>query len=181
VRKNHTSRRDAFASVGVPPAAVWGRDGLEDVEEGLPPRGGVGKFKPRTKFDSRVSLLKFYPSMSGRLISWMKRQGYKGLVLEGTGLGHVSAECITSVREFLKGEGVVAMTSQCMNGRVDLNVYDTGRDLLQAGVIPLKDMLAETAFAKMMWALGNFRKTSEVASIMSEDLVGEITDRSFPG
>jgi glutamyl-tRNA(Gln) amidotransferase subunit D len=180
VRKNHTSRRDAFVSVGVPPAAIWGKDGLEEVEPGLPPRGDGGRFRPRTKFDSRVSLLKFYPSMPGRMIRWTKRQGYRGLVLEGTGLGHVSAECLTGAKDFMKEGGLVAMTSQCINGRVDLNVYDTGRDLLRAGVIPLQDMLAETALVKMMWALSNSKNTSEARAVMAKNLVGEMTDRTFP-
>ena len=73
------------------------------------------------------------------------------------------------------------MTSQCMSGRVDLNVYDTGRDLLAAGVVPLEDMLAETALAKMMWSLGNGRSIGEAKTLMTRNLAGEMTTRTFPG
>ena len=73
------------------------------------------------------------------------------------------------------------MTSQCINGRVDLNVYDTGRDLVQAGVIPLEDMIPETALVKLMWALANGTGPAKVRELMMKNLAGEITLRTFPG
>jgi glutamyl-tRNA(Gln) amidotransferase subunit D len=73
------------------------------------------------------------------------------------------------------------MTSQCINGRVDLNVYDTGRDLLHAGVLPLEDMLAETALVKAMWALGVSTSVKKAGALMSADVAGELTARTFPG
>ncbi len=178
VRKNHTSRRDAFVSVGVPVAAVWGKDGVEYASEGLPPRGG--DFKPRTKFDPRVALLKFYPSMPGALVRSAAR-GKKCLVIEGTGLGHVSGQVVKELAAFVRKGGLACMTSQCIEGRVDLNVYDTGRDLAHAGVVPLEDMLAETALVKGMWALGNSKTFSAAKDLMSADIAGEVTTRTFPG
>lgn len=180
VRKNHTSRRDAFVSVGVPLAAVWGRSGLEYSAEGLPRRGG-GVFKPKTRFDERVALLKFYPSMKATLVAAARRGGIKGLVIEGSGLGHVSKEIAAELHKFIEGEGMVCMTSQCIKGRVDMNVYDTGRDLLHAGVLPLEDMLAETALVKAMWALGNSRTVTRAKELMATNLAGEMTTRTFPG
>jgi glutamyl-tRNA(Gln) amidotransferase subunit D len=180
VRKNHTSRRDAFASVGVPAAAVWGRDGLLFVDQGLPARGGTG-FRPRTEFEGKVALLKFYPSMPASTIKSAQDSGAQGIVIEGTGLGHTSKECIGALRSFVKGGGMAFMTSQCINGRVDMNVYENGRDLLQAGVVPLEDMLAETALVKAMWALGNATSADEAKSLMKEDVAGETTPRGFPG
>ena len=179
VRKNHTSRRDAFVSVGVPLAAVWGRSGIEYAAEGLPRRGGV--FKPKTRFDDRVALLKFYPSMKASLVAAARKAGMRGLVVEGTGLGHVSKEVAAELHTFTKGGGLVCMTSQCINGRVDMNVYDTGRDLLHAGVLPLEDMLAETALVKAMWALGSSKTVVKAKELMVANLVGETTTRTFPG
>lgn len=181
VRKNHTSRRDAFVSVGVPLAAVWGPSGLEDVTTGLPKRGDAGGFRPRAKFDDRVALLKFYPSMPGELISALSKMGVRGLIIEGTGLGHVSSEDIRAIRAFVKKGGLAFMTSQCINGSVDLNVYDTGRDLLRVGATPLEDMLSETAVVKLMWALANSASINEAKRLMVENLAGEMTSRRFPG
>ncbi|MDG7007013.1 MAG: Glu-tRNA(Gln) amidotransferase subunit GatD [Nitrososphaerota archaeon] len=179
VRKNHTSRRDAFVSVGVPPVAVWGRSGFEQVAEGLPSRGGA--FKPRPRFDDRVSLIKFYPSMPGGVIRAAKRMGARAMIIEGTGLGHVSREVVKELALFVKGGGLACMTSQCINGRVDLNVYDTGRDLVRAGVLPLEDMLSETALAKAMWVLGTGASGAKARELMSANLAGETTARTFPG
>jgi glutamyl-tRNA(Gln) amidotransferase subunit D len=179
VRKNHTSRRDAFVSIGVPLAAVWGRGGIEDLAKGLPLRGGSFRGKPN--FDGRAALLKFYPSMPSGLVRAARRGGAKALVIEGTGLGHVSREVTKEVARFVKAGGLVCMTSQCINGRVDLNVYDTGRDLLHAGVLPLEDMLAETALVKAMWALKNTSTVAKARELMSTPVAGEMTRRTFPG
>ena len=179
VRKNHTSRRDAFASIGVPLAAVWGPSGIEATDGTLPPRGGSAR--PRVKFDGRAVLLKFYPSMPGGLVRAARRLGARGIVVEGTGLGHVDREVVRELGRFVRGGGLAAMTSQCVNGRVDLNVYDTGRDLLGAGVLPLGDMLAETALVKAMWALGNTSSVARASELMLEDVAGETTARTFPG
>lgn len=180
VRKNHTSRRDAFVSVGVPLAAVWGRSGIEFASEGLPRRGG-GSFKPRTRFDANVALLKFYPSMPTELVRAARRAGARGLVIEGTGLGHVSREVVRELERFVRGGGLACMTSQCINGRVDLNVYETGRDLLHAGVMPLEDMLSETALVKAMWVLGNTASLGKAREAMATEVAGETTTRTFPG
>ena len=179
VRKAHTSRRDAFVSVGVPVAAVWGKDGVEHVSEGLPLRGG--KFRPRVRFDDRVALLKFYPSMPGAAVRATRRAGAKGFIVEGTGLGQVSREVVRELGLFVTGGGLACLTSQCIEGRVDLNVYDTGRDLIQAGVVPLEDMLAETALAKAMWVLGTGATGAKAREMMSTDVAGETTPRTFPG
>ena len=69
------------------------------------------------------------------------------------------------------------MTSQCIEGRICDRVYDTGRDLLDAGVVEGEDMLPGTAKVKLMWALAN---TESVAETMRRPLAGEITERSTP-
>jgi len=104
--------------------------------------------------------------------------GLRGVVFEGTGLGHINSKNIELVKRFIDDGGVVCMTSQCLWGRVDMNVYDTGRDLQKAGVVPLEDMLPETALAKLMWSLANSGSPEETRKIMQQDLVGEVTSRS---
>ena len=149
------------------------------MAEWLPRRGGA--FKPKARFDERVALLKFYPSMKASAIAAARRGGLRGLVIEGTGLGHVSGVVAAELHRFIRQGGMVCMTSQCINGRVDMNVYDTGRDLLHAGVVPLEDMLAETALVKAMWALGNSSTVAKAEELMTKNLSGETTTRTFPG
>jgi glutamyl-tRNA(Gln) amidotransferase subunit D len=178
VRKDHTSARDAFESIGVPPAAIWKGGTVENVDASLRKRGEKRSFRARPNFDRRAALLKFYPSMPPALIDDLRKSGTKAVILEGTGLGHVNSDSIAAVRRFAK-TGLVFMTSQCIRGRVDMNVYDTGRDLLSAGANPLDDMLSETALAKAMWALGNSRNLGQAKALMTQNMAGETTTRSF--
>jgi glutamyl-tRNA(Gln) amidotransferase subunit D len=180
VRKNHTSARDAFESIGVEPVAFWSREGIVVTSrDPLPPKTGAGvPFVAKPRFDPRAALVKYYPSMPVDHLRAILGSGVRGVVLEGTGLGHINNKNIATVRDFVSRGGIACMTSQCLWGRVDLDVYDTGRDLLEAGVIPLQDMLPETALAKLMWALGNYDSLEEAKETMQANLVGEITART---
>ncbi len=179
VRKDHTSAREAFESVGVEPVAFWSREGIAmNAREGPPPRGRAEGFEARPRFDPRAALVKFYPSMPAGYLEAVLGSGVRGVVFEGTGLGHINAKSVEAVARFVAAGGVVCMTSQCIWGRVDMNVYDTGRDLLKAGVVPLEDMLPETALAKLMWALANSPSAEEARRLMAEDLAGETTPRT---
>jgi glutamyl-tRNA(Gln) amidotransferase subunit D len=115
--------------------------------------------------------------MSGAIIDLAVASGQKGIILEGSGLGHVSEAMFPALERAVKNEIVVVMTSQCIWGRVHMNVYSTGRDLLSMGVIPLADMLPETALVKLMWALANEKSPAEVKAVMTKDLAGELSDR----
>jgi len=101
----------------------------------------------------------------------------EGLVLEGTGLGHVHTDLIARIEELVDSGTTVVMTSQCIEGRVCDRVYDTGRDLLDAGVLEGEDMLPGTAMVKVMWALAN---SEDPETGLQEPIAGEITDRSVP-
>ncbi|MCX8202789.1 MAG: Glu-tRNA(Gln) amidotransferase subunit GatD [Nitrososphaeria archaeon] len=179
VVKLHTSSRDAFRSVNSRPVA-YVRDGKLVVKaEGLHPRSADDySFEPG--FDERAVLLKFFPGMRAEVLEALWEMGYRGFVLEGTGLGHVTSSWIPAIRR-LVGEGAfVGMGSQCRFGRVNMNVYDNGRDLLAAGVTPLSDMLPEVAYVKLCWALHRFNDPSEVRRAMLTPVAGEIGERSLP-
>ncbi|MDP2845711.1 MAG: Glu-tRNA(Gln) amidotransferase GatDE subunit D, partial [Candidatus Methanoperedens sp.] len=100
---------------------------------------------------------------------------YKGIVIEGTGLGHVSTEWIPLIRNAVEAGIPVVMTSQCVSGRVCDRVYDTGRDILRAGAIEGEDMLSEVALVKLMWALGQTADVGKVKEMMRTNIAGEIT------
>jgi len=108
-------------------------------------------------------------------------EGYEGLVISGTGLGHVSTALIPGLARLIHEGTMVVMTSQCMNGRVCDRVYDTGRDLLAAGVIEAGDTLPEAALVKLMWVLGNENNREKAAALMQRDLRGECMRRSAYG
>jgi glutamyl-tRNA(Gln) amidotransferase subunit D len=181
VRKNHTSRRDAFESIDVDPVAFVKGEELEFRENSeivLHKRTEeIQNIKVKPNFDSNVALLKFYPGFDPRLIDHSVQLGNKIIILEGTGLGHVSKKCIPSLKNALARDVIVFMTSQCIWGRTNLDVYETGRDLLSIGVIPLRNMLTETATVKAMWALANFKDSQKIKEIMAENIANEITPR----
>ncbi|MCI0557941.1 MAG: Glu-tRNA(Gln) amidotransferase subunit GatD, partial [Nitrososphaera sp.] len=143
VRKNHTSRRDAFESIEVTPVALV-KNGVIEMEQksGIRPperASSAENLKVQPEFDERVTLLKYHPGFDPELIDHVVKAGYKAIILEGTGLGHVNKECFPSLQKAISSGVLVCMTSQCIWGRVRMTVYDTGRDLLSIGVIPLSD------------------------------------------
>lgn len=175
VRKNHTSRRDAFESIDVTPVAFVKNDGSVEMQKigiHLAKRRQDTKIDAKTKFDSRVTLLKYYPGFDSKLIEHAASTGCKAIILEGTGLGHVSKQCFPALQKAIEAGIVVFMTSQCIWGRVRMTVYDTGRDLLGLGVIPLSDIISETAIVKAMWALAN---TKDLKQLMKENITNEIS------
>jgi glutamyl-tRNA(Gln) amidotransferase subunit D len=108
-------------------------------------------------------------------------EGYHGLVIAGTGLGHTSTALIPPLKHLADKGTLIVMTSQCMHGRVCDRVYDTGRDLLNAGVIEGGDLLPEAALVKMMWVLGNEKDKKKAAELMQSNLKGELSRRSAHG
>jgi glutamyl-tRNA(Gln) amidotransferase subunit D len=178
VRKNHTSRRDAFQSINRRPVA-YVKDGvIQQIDPNLPARrGSPDDFKPAARFEERVALLKFHPNFDPTIIDYLVDKGYRGLVLEGTGLGHVGRYCHDSIKRAVDKGVLVGMSSQCIWGRVRMTVYDTGRDLLNIGVIPLDTLFPEVALVKMMWVLANSDTLEEAKKLMLTDLVGEFTQR----
>jgi glutamyl-tRNA(Gln) amidotransferase subunit D len=178
----HTSARDAFQPVNeVPIGKVYYTGSVEKMRIEFfsqYTRRGERELELRDKFEEKCCLIKFYPGANPKIIEFFLEQGYKGIVLEGTGLGHVSAEWIPGVERAIR-EGIpVVMTSQCLYGRICDRVYDTGRDLLRAGIIEGEDMLPETALVKLMWVLGMTTDMGEVSRLMKENIAGEINDRS---
>jgi glutamyl-tRNA(Gln) amidotransferase subunit D len=175
VRKLHSSRRDAFESVNARPIA---RVRFEGGIEYLSPheRKREGRVRLMTEMEPNVILAHFYPGMSVEAFQAYVH-GARGIVIAGTGLGHVSSELVKAIKGIARSGVPVVMTSQCLWGRVNLNVYDTGRDLLSAGAIPGEDMLPETAYVKLMWALPRAKDDGDLRRLMRTDLRGEISAR----
>ncbi|NPA05149.1 MAG: Glu-tRNA(Gln) amidotransferase subunit GatD [Crenarchaeota archaeon] len=178
VRKMHTSRRDAFQSINSTPLAriVPKENKIEMLMKPLR-RRGEEELRLENGFERKVALIKYYPGMYGEIIDVLVDKGYRGIVLEGTGLGHVGEWLIEPIKRAVEEGVAVVMTSQCLFGRVNMNVYTTGRKLIAAGVIPGGDMLPETAFVKLSWILHRVHDLKEVRRIFLENLAGEYNPR----
>jgi len=178
VRKMHTSRRDAFQSINAAPIAEYHpeKDLLQIHAEEYKARGPLDY---TTKFEEAVALVKFFPGMHPRLLEVLLDAGIRGVVVEGTGFGHVGEYLLPSIKRLVDAGVVVAMTSQTIYGRTNLYVYRRGRELLSLGVVPLEDMLSEAAYAKMSWALANFKR-EDVPAVLRTPYAYEISPRSDP-
>lgn len=172
VRKMHASRRDAFASMNIHP--IGKVDGPDVTLSGPHLKRSGGPVEVRDKIDGRVSLQYFYPGFEEDHLD-MIASHVKGVVIAGTGLGHVSEPIISSIRKAVKRGVHVVVTTQCLQGSVNLNVYSTGRDMIAAGALPVGDMLPETAYVKLMWAMGQTDDYAEVNKIMLTNIAGELT------
>jgi glutamyl-tRNA(Gln) amidotransferase subunit D len=180
VRKCHTSRRDAFQTINSPIFAKLSLDDgkLEINEEDYFKRDRTRKVQLKPDFNEKVALIKFHPGMDLGIIEWITKNSYSGIIIEGTGLGHVGHYIHDSIKKAIDSGLLVGMTSQCIWGQVNMNVYYTGRDLLALGVLPLNNILSETALVKMMWAFGQTNNTEMVKEIMLKNLAGEFTPRT---
>jgi len=179
VRKLHTSSRDAFRSVNCEPIAYVAEGEIKPNSSNLNPRGSTEYvFEPG--FSSDAVLVKFYPGMSPEFLEFLHERGYRGIILEGTGLGHVSNSFTRTIKELIDRGVFIGMTSQCIFGRVNMRVYDTGRYLLKAGITPLDDMLPETAYVKLSWCLARASDLDEVKKLMLTPIAGELGGRSLP-
>jgi len=180
VRKCHTSRRDTFKSVNATPIARVQNQQITMLTSDYTPRDKTRKLTLKPNFNEKAVLIKFYPNMNPAVIDWHIENGYKGIILEGTGLGHVSKYCFEAIKNAIEKGVTVAMSSQCIWGRVNMNVYDTGRDLLALGVVPLEDMLPETALVKLMWIFGQTQNPEEAKTLLKTNIAGEFSPRTLP-
>jgi glutamyl-tRNA(Gln) amidotransferase subunit D len=178
VRKLHTSRRDAFQSVNGYPLFRFDANGANEITPPLFRRDKTRKMTTKASFEDSVALVKTYPGISEQIIDFHTDAGYNGIIIEGSGLGHAPERIHSAIKRAIESDVIVAMTSQCIFGRVDMNVYRPGVELLDMGVIPCEDMLPETALVKLMWLLANTKSKDKARELLTVSLVGEINMRS---
>jgi len=183
VRKMHTSKRDAFKPINDTPIA------LVDYKTGevnwLKEKNGYeqtkGIFVLKNNFEKKVGLIKMHPLIIEKEIEFYKKEKYKGLIIEGTGLGHTPIQekdsFVKAIKSLIDSGCIIGITSQCLNGRVNEHVYTNLRKVASTGAIYCEDMLPETALMKLSWLLGNYSQ-EEAKKLLSKNMRGEITDFS---
>ncbi len=187
VRKMHTSRRDAFKPVNCKPIAELAATGeIRYLSKYRKMAQGAKSKSPAAlpAFEQKVAIVKAYPDSTPDIITYYADKGYKGIIIEGTGLGHtpVSTEhegksWLPAIKDAIGRGMVVGMTSQCLYGRVNTSVYRNLRLLSDAGVVYCEDMLPETAYVKLGWLIGNYG-AEKAKALLPKDMTGEITERN---
>jgi len=184
-RKLHSSRRDAFKAVNTKPWARVSKKGIVTFLKQDYRRIGKRTLKLKLFKDLKVGILRAHPNM--KAVEVRNYKNFDGLVLEGTGLGHFPIGKVdnltnenTLIYEELKKltkKMPVVVSTQTIFGRINLNVYSTGRSLLKIGILGnLSDMTTETTFIKIGWLLSNYDR-KEIGRLITENLRGEISDR----
>lgn len=174
VRKNHTSKRGAFQTIGDSPAFIVVN---EQIQRNMKNEFfKIKEFQPRININTKVALVKYHPGYDPNLLGKIIEMNYRGIIFEGTGLGHIGKTMYDNVKKANEKGIFLGMTSQCIDGRVRMTVYESGRDLLDLGIIPLENMIPEVALVKAMWALGNSETLEDVKQIMLQNIASEVSD-----
>jgi len=173
VRKNHTSKRGAFQTIGDDPAFLivnnvihknMGADFFTTKE-----------YEPKITINEKVALVKYHPGYDPSLLKNIIESNYKAIIFEGTGLGHIGEKMYPMVKIANEKGIFMGMTSQCIDGRVRMTVYESGRDLLDLGIVPLENMIPEVALVKAMWITGNTENYDEIKEIMLDRIASEFS------
>lgn len=179
-RKMHSSRRDTFRTLDDIPLGKIDEKKVTWFKDDVRPRCPAEDFILDTKMDQRVGMLYSYPGMNPDILDSMVDRGYHGVVIIGTGLGHVGTDMFPPLERCQDEEIPVVLVVEPLFGYVHLRVYETGRDMLARGVIEGGNMLPSSAYTKLIWVLGHTRHIEEVKKLMQTNMAGEITAREGP-
>jgi len=177
VRKMHSSYRSTFRTLSDIPLGKIDETGVTPFRQDYNRRREDNRVKLNAVFDDRVSLVYYYPAMKPDIIDSLIDNGYKGIVIAGTGLGHVNKALYPALDRAREAGLHIFMTVQTMWGFVQMYVYETGREIMGKGVIPAANMLPEVAYVKLGWALGQSQDHAEIKRIMLTPVNGETTER----
>ena len=173
VRKNHTSKRGAFQTVGDNPAFLITNN---EVHNNMKVDFFTSKgFEPKITINEKVALVKYHPGYDPSLLENIIDSNYKAIIFEGTGLGHIGKNMYPTIKKASQKGIFMGMTSQCIDGRVRMTVYESGRDLLDLGIVPLENMIPEIALVKAMWITGNIENHDEIKKNMLNKVASEFS------
>lgn len=177
VRKMHSSLRSTFRTIGDIPLALVDRKSITPLKSNYQERRKDRKVMIKPFFEEKTTLLYYYPNMQPEIIDALVGLGYKGIIIAGTGLGHVNKPIYPAIQRALKKGVHIYMTVQTLWGYTHMFVYDTGRDLMNFGIIPAENMLPEVAYIKLGWVLGQTSDPQKVKQMMLTPIGDDITER----
>ncbi|MBL1216509.1 MAG: Glu-tRNA(Gln) amidotransferase GatDE subunit D [Planctomycetes bacterium] len=177
VRKMHSSYRSTFRTIGDIPLAMIDAQTLKPLREDYRKRRSDREVTITPAFEERIGILYYYPNMHPDLLDAMVELGYRGIVIAGTGLGHVNKPLYPALKRAQEKGVHIYMTVQTLWGYVQMYVYETGREMMELGVVPGANMLPEVAYIKLGWVLGQTDDRDEVRRMMLTPIGDEITTR----
>jgi glutamyl-tRNA(Gln) amidotransferase subunit D len=179
VRKMHSSLRNTFRTIDDLPLGMVSNGKIRMFKNDYK-RKNKGETIVKSDFEKKVALIYFYPGMENEQIDLFIDKGYKGIVFAGTGLGHVSTNTYNSIKRAIEEGITILMTTQTLHGFVGMNVYSTGRELQNIGVIPGRNLLPEVGYVKLGWVLGQTSDPEEIKELLLTNIAGEFIERELP-
>ncbi|MBY8988665.1 MAG: Glu-tRNA(Gln) amidotransferase subunit GatD [Candidatus Lokiarchaeota archaeon] len=179
VRKMHSSVRDTFRTIDDIPLGMV-RDRKIKMFKNNYTKRNQSETTIKTNFEKKIALIYSYPGMENEQIEFYIDKGYKGIVFAGTGLGHVSTFIYDSIERAIQENITILMTTQTIHGFVGMNVYSTGRELQNLGVIPGGNILPEVGYVKLGWVLGQTSDSTEIKNLLLTNIAGEFIEREIP-
>jgi glutamyl-tRNA(Gln) amidotransferase subunit D len=176
-RKMHSSYRSTFRTIGDIPLAMVSPTSFTYLNDDFRRRDKSRVPVIDPVYDDRTTILYYYPGMNPDLVDALVEKGYHGIVIAGTGLGHVNKPLYPAIKRATEAGVHIVMAVQTIWGFAQMYVYDTGRDLMDLGIVPLDNMIPETALMKLSWVLGHTRERTEVMRLMTTPIAHEITPR----
>ncbi len=179
VRKMHSSVRNTFRTINNIPLGMVQNRKIKMFTKDYKKKSKL-ETKALTKFEKKIALVYSYPGTDNEQINFYIDNSYKGIVFAGTGLGHVSTTIYDSIERAIQEGLTILMTTQTLHGYVGMNVYSTGRELLNRGIIPGQNLLPEVAYVKLGWVLGQTTNPEEIKALLLENIAGEFLEREIP-
>jgi len=179
VRKMHTSVRNTFRTINNIPLGMVQNRKIKMFTDEYKVRSKL-ETQAITNFEKKIALIYSYPEMDNELINFYVDKGYRGIVFAGTGLGHIPTTLYDSLKRAIQEGITILMTSQTLHGFVGMNVYSTGRELQNIGIIPGQNLLPEVAYVKLGWVLGQTGNPDEIKNLLLKNIAGEYIDREIP-
>ena len=179
-RANRTTKQSAeelsaFVSNNYPPLAEVGVSIQYNRNYIIRPKR-EGVFGIDTSLCEDVAIVKIFPGLNERVFRAMLSSGARGVVLETYGAGNAPTKewFIGALREAIESGISVVNVTQCSDGEVNMDIYETGVALQQIGVISGRDMTTEAATAKMMHVLAHESNPKRIATLLKKSICGEI-------
>ena len=179
VRKMHSSYRDTFRTINDIPLGMVRNRKIKMFKDNYRRRDKI-ETTILTNFEKKVALIYTYPGIENSQIEYYIDKGYKGIVFAGTGLGHVPTTIYKAIERAAQEHITMLMTTQTLHGFVGMDVYSTGRELQNLGVIPGRNLLPEVGYIKLGWVLGQTENPKEIKTLLLKNIAGEFLEREIP-
>lgn len=173
--KVRTLSFNAFESINYPLIAQSDARGLH-IDRSALTKGGA--FALRSAFDDRIAVIQAFPGMKAQVLTSLIEQGVRGIFIEAFGLGGLPFRengLLDGIHAATEQSIPVLVGSQCRYEGADLDIYETGRRVQEAGGIPVYDMTQEAVVTKLMWSLGRSLGREAVQNDFARCFCGEVT------